>query len=81
MKKRTPLEVSRANQIAFKELLRRNRITLLQAANGIADVTKRPCAYRTVKSWMADPLLTIHARPCPSWAVSALRDWLSENSG
>ena len=81
MKKRTPPEVSRANQVAFKELLSRNRITLLQAAKGIAHVTKRPCAYRTVKSWMADPELTIHARPCPSWAVSALREWIVDHVG
>jgi len=46
-------------------------ITRERAAQLIAEETKRPCSWRAVQSWIADPSLN-SARPCPDWAINAL---------
>lgn len=79
MKKRTDSATSRANQIIFSGLIRRHEISLIKAAQLIEATTARPCGYRTVKSWMANPELVKSARPCPNWAVAALKKALEGN--
>jgi len=47
-------------------------LTRLAAAKLIQQVTNRPCSWRAIQSWIADPALP-SSRPCPPWAVKALR--------
>ncbi|WP_455233327.1 hypothetical protein [Geopseudomonas aromaticivorans] len=63
------------NQAAFAALIDQAGITQARAADLIAEETKRPCSVRSVRAWLADADKT-SARPCPEWAVSALRDRL-----
>lgn len=62
-----------ANQRVFRALLTTHDLMLKDSAELIGMHTGRPCSYRTVKSWMADPDEVATARPCPEWAVEALR--------
>lgn len=57
------------NQLAA--LIEQANITRAQAAQYIAEETKRPCGWRTVQSWLADPALS-SARRCPDWAIENL---------
>ena len=46
-----------------------------EVAQLIADESKRPCSWRAVMSWMADPSRP-SARPCPEWVIPILEDGL-----
>lgn len=59
------------NRDKLLDLMSRAGVTRERAAQAIADETKRPCSWRAVQSWVADPALK-SARPCPDWAVQAL---------
>lgn len=59
------------NRDKLLDLMARANITRERAAQAIADETKRPCSWRAIQSWIADPELT-SARPCPDWAINAL---------
>lgn len=59
------------NRERFLQLLKDNGITQSKGAELIEAVTKRPCAVRTVRSWLNDPE-SPNSRPCPDWAVAAL---------
>ena len=60
------------NRERFQDLVSRANITLKRSAELISEQTMRPCALRTVQSWVASPE-SKSARPCPDWAVVALR--------
>lgn len=59
------------NQDKLASLIERAGITRADAAQYIAEETKRPCSWRSVQSWLADPSLP-SARGCPDWAISNL---------
>ena len=63
------------HQNALAALIDQADITQAKAAEMIAEETKRPCSVRSVRAWLADADKT-SARPCPQWAVNALRDRL-----
>ncbi|WP_088178603.1 hypothetical protein [Thauera terpenica] len=69
------------NRAAFRALLHQHGISMKQAAALIADFTARPCGYRTVKAWLADPARSAYARPCPTWALDAFRAIVSTRVG
>jgi hypothetical protein len=54
----------------FEILRKRGGLTQRQAAETLALHTRRPCAERTVRSWVADGVMS--ARKCPVWAVEVL---------
>jgi hypothetical protein len=66
------------NQDKLRDLCSRAAITQEDAANLIAEHTKRPCSVRSVRAWLADPSKT-SARPCPDWAVLALESKLKRH--
>jgi len=59
------------NQEKLASLIERAGITRTEAAKYIAEETKRPCSWRSVQSWLADPSLA-SARGCPDWAITNL---------
>lgn len=59
------------NREKLLNMLTRAGITRERAAQAIAEETKRPCSWRAVQSWVADPALK-SARACPDWAINAL---------
>ncbi|WP_341744678.1 hypothetical protein [Azonexus hydrophilus] len=59
------------NRDKLAALLKRANITRAEAAQYIAEETKRPCSWRAVQSWLADSALP-SARECPDWAVTNL---------
>jgi len=59
------------NRQKYQQLLKANGISQAQSAALITAVTHRPCAARTVRSWLNDPEKPT-SRPCPDWAVAAL---------
>lgn len=59
------------NRKRFQLLLKANGITQAKSAELISAVTERPCAARTVRSWLNDPDKP-SSTPCPDWAVAAL---------
>lgn len=61
-----------SNRERYQQLLDTHGITQTYSATLIEAVTKRPCAPRTVRSWLNDPSKS-SSRPCPDWAVSALQ--------
>jgi hypothetical protein len=63
------------NRDQLAGLIQRAEITRAQAAQYIAEETKRPCSWRTVQAWLADPELT-SSRACPDWAITNLTDRL-----
>jgi len=63
------------NRTAFLALLAGNGLTQAKAATLIGEYTRRPCSVRTVRSWVNDPDKP-SSRPCPDWAVEALREAL-----
>lgn len=72
-KPRTDDRQAGENRRIFRALLAAHDLMLKDSAELIGLLTGRPCSYRTVKSWMADPEEVATARPCPEWAVEALR--------
>jgi hypothetical protein len=66
-----PEDLLRDNSKRFLHLRLEAGITQSEAAQFIADYTKRPCALRTVQSWET-PWDKSSARTCPDWAVAAL---------
>jgi hypothetical protein len=60
---------------AFRQLLERHGLTQAEAAAVICRHTQRPCAVRTVRSWVNDPTKD-SSRECPQWAVDVLRSAL-----
>lgn len=59
------------NRTRYLQLLDTYSITQARSAELIAAVTGRPCAVRTVRSWVNDPDKP-SSSPCPDWAVKAL---------
>lgn len=59
------------NRTRYLELLSTYGITQAKSAELITAVTRRPCAVRTVRSWVNDPAKK-SSSPCPDWAVEAL---------
>ena len=59
------------NRDKHAALLQRANITRADAARYIAEETKRPCSWRAVQSWLADPALP-SARECPDWVAMNL---------
>ena len=65
----------KTNQEKLAALIALAGITRAEAAQYIAEETKRPCSWRAVQSWLADSSLT-SARDCPDWAVTNLESHL-----
>jgi len=61
----------KTNQENLSALIEQAGITRAEAAQYIADETKRPCSWRAIQSWLTDPSLS-SARNCPDWAVTNL---------
>lgn len=59
------------NQTRFKALLAEHGLKQSESAALICRFTERPCAVRTVRSWLNDPEKP-SSYPCPDWAVNAL---------
>lgn len=59
------------NRDQLAALIQRAEITRAQAAQYIAEETKRPCSWRTVQAWLANPELD-SSRTCPDWAIENL---------
>lgn len=59
------------NRNKLDALIQRAAITRAEAAQHIADETKRPCSWRTVQAWLADSELA-SSRACPDWAIDVL---------
>lgn len=59
------------NRERFRHVLKLHGITQAQSAVLITAVTTRPCAVRTVRSWLNDPDKP-SSSPCPDWALAAL---------
>lgn len=59
------------NRDKLAALIEQAKITRAEAARYIAEETKRPCSWRAVQSWLADPALP-SARECPDWAIANL---------
>lgn len=66
-------EQREANRQAFMALLKKYEVKQGESAMLINAVTRRPCSARAVRSWLNDPTKK-SSRPCPSWAVNALKD-------
>jgi len=60
------------NQKEFRELLEKYGITQEQAATLITEQSYKPIQGRAVRTWLASPD-AVSARPCPTWAVMALK--------
>lgn len=60
------------NRKHFNKLLADNGLTQADGAALICDLTQRPLSVRTVRSWLNDPEKP-SSRPCPDWAVDALK--------
>lgn len=65
------------NRTRYKALLAEHDLTQAESAALICSFTKRPCAGRTVRSWLNDPAKP-SSYPCPDWAVAALADAINE---
>ncbi|MCF5901486.1 hypothetical protein [Aeromonas veronii] len=59
-------------QQELADLLTRYGMTQARAAEFICRGSDRPCSVRAVRAWLADPSKP-SARPCPEWALIALR--------
>jgi hypothetical protein len=62
------------NRERLEALITAADITRAQAAQFIAEETKRPCSWRTVQAWLADPATVKPGsfRNCPDWAIENL---------
>lgn len=67
------------NRARFKELLAEHGLTQADSAALICEVTHRPCAVRTVRSWLNNPAKP-SSYPCPDWAVKALQSALEKRA-
>lgn len=65
------LDQTVTNRDQLAALIDRAKITRAQAAQYIAEETKRPCSWRTVQAWLANPELD-SSRTCPDWAINNL---------
>lgn len=65
------------NRTRYRNLLDKHELTQAESAALICSFTKRPCAVRTVRSWLNDPEKP-SSYPCPDWAVAALEDAIKE---
>lgn len=61
-----------SNRERFLALLQAHGLTQARSAELICQQTQRPCAVRTVRSWLNDPDKP-SSRECPDWAVQALQ--------
>ena len=59
------------NRTRYRQLLDAHGITQAKSAELIGAVTGKPCAVRTVRSWLNDPEKP-SSSPCPDWAVRTL---------
>ena len=64
------------NQREFREILAKNGITQDQAAALITKETSRNIKVRTLRTWLANPE-AVSAKPCPLWAIVALKKALA----
>ena len=60
-----------SNREQFMALLQAHNLTQARSAELICQQTQRPCAVRTVRSWINEPGKP-SSRKCPDWAVQAL---------
>lgn len=60
----------------YKKLLVEHSLSQADSAALICEYTQRPCAVRTVRSWLNDPGKP-SSRNCPDWAVNALEKALT----
>ena len=67
------------NRTRFKALLAKHKKTQAEGAALICEYTHKPCAVRTVRSWINDPDKP-SSNPCPDWAVKALEAALKGHS-
>lgn len=67
------------NRERYQAILKQYRLTQAASAALICQQTQRPCAVRTVKSWLNDPSKP-SSRPCPDWAIAALQKALEVDS-
>nr|QOQ33507.1 hypothetical protein [Pseudomonas syringae pv. actinidiae] len=65
------------NRARYKTLLAEHDLTQAESAALICSFTKRPCAVRTVRSWLNNPDKP-SSYSCPDWAVEALADAIKE---
>ena len=63
------------NREKYLHLLELHKLSQAESAALICEQTQRPCAVRTVRSWLNDPEKP-SSRPCPNWAVLALENAL-----
>ena len=61
-----------SNRERFLAPLQAHGLTQARRAATICQQTQRPCAVRTVRSWLNDPDKP-SSRECPDWAVQALQ--------
>lgn len=67
------------NREQLRLLLEEYQLTQAKAAELLCYQTQRPCSVRTVRSWLNDPD-KVSSRPCPEWAIVALRAAIQKNS-
>lgn len=66
-----------SNRERFAQLIEETGMTRKEVADYLAQETRRPCSWRSVHAWLADPGL-MSARPCPDWAIQLLEDYLAK---
>lgn len=64
------------NREVFANLLMEYGLTQAKAAELICAHADRACSVRAVRSWLNDPQKP-SSRPCPDWALIALRKAVS----
>lgn len=60
------------NQKALRDILETYGLTQKKAAGLITEQSYRPVDARTFRSWLA-PASAVSSRPCPLWALEALK--------
>jgi hypothetical protein len=79
MKTITSPEQAQQNKQQFRELIEKAGITQLEASVLVSQYTNRPCSVRTIRAWLSDSSIKTH-RPCPNWAVDALKTALKRTN-
>lgn len=74
--KTSPAEAARNCEV-LRELLEKHGLTKQQAADLIHKHTIRPCSLRAIEAWLST---APSARPCPGWAVVALKAALTKRN-
>lgn len=69
-----------SNRDRLKKLIQAAGITQAKAAELIAEATGRPLTDRAVRSWLTEPDKPSY-RPCPDWAITALRAVAKQGKG